>query len=112
MTKRPRIGFSSCYFHADPQRPIFKGKTLLYLEESLAHWVQAQGVFCYMIPSVNPKSSLKLKDIAQDLDALVLQGGSDVAPETYGEKALRPEWGGDAVRDLYEIELFREFLAL
>ena len=25
-----RIGVASCFFHADPTRPIFKGKTLLY----------------------------------------------------------------------------------
>lgn len=28
-----RIGLASCLFHADLPRPIFKGKTLLYLED-------------------------------------------------------------------------------
>jgi len=37
-------------------------------------------------------------------------GGSDVCPETYGEKALRPEWNGDAIRDRYEIALLRAFM--
>jgi hypothetical protein len=31
----PRIGVSAGFFHADPERPIFKGKTLLYAEESM-----------------------------------------------------------------------------
>ncbi len=106
-----RVGFSSCFFHADPKRPIFKGKTLLYLEESLCHWVQSQNVMTYMIPSVEGASGITLKDYAKDLDALVLQGGSDVSPESYGQKALRPEWNGDLVRDRYEIALFQEFLA-
>jgi len=112
MSKRPRIGFSSCYFHADPQRSIFKGKTLLYMEESIAHWIQSENVMTYMIPSVPKKGRIKLKDFAKDLDGLILQGGSDVAPETYGEVALKPEWRGDAVRDQYELELLGEFLKL
>ncbi len=38
-------------------------------------------------------------------------GGSDVCPESYGEKALRPEWNGDRIRDDYEIALLRAFMA-
>ena len=42
----------------------------------------------------------RLDDFARELDCLVLMGGSDVCPETYGEKAIRPEWNGDRVRNL------------
>jgi putative glutamine amidotransferase len=45
------------------------------------------------------------------LDGLVLQGGADVAPESYGEKPLTPEWSGDRIRDRYEIDLFNAFVA-
>ena len=38
-------------------------------------------------------------------------GGSDICPESYGEKALRPEWNGDRIRDDYEIALLRAFMA-
>ena len=41
----------------------------------------------------------------------MLMGGSDVCPETYGEKALKPEWNGDRVRDDYEIALLRAFVS-
>ena len=41
----------------------------------------------------------------------MLQGGNDIAPETYGESPLNPAWAGDRVRDNYEIALFREFVA-
>jgi putative glutamine amidotransferase len=44
------------------------------------------------------------------LDGLVLQGGADIAPETYGESPLNPSWGGDRIRDRYEIALFEEFV--
>lgn len=102
-----RIGFSACFFHADPTRPIFKGKTLLYLEQTLAHWVLSEGVLGFMVPPPQ-KLGLKLKALVEDLDGLVLQGGSDVSPRTYGESPLRPEWSGDAIRDSYEINLVKE----
>lgn len=107
--RRLRIGFSACFFHGDPKRPVFKGKTLLYLEQSLAHFVIAQGALVYLIPTVPSGARPGLREWADDLDGLVLQGGSDVSPRSYGEKAMRPEWEGDHARDQYEIELFREF---
>ncbi|HEX4924202.1 MAG TPA: gamma-glutamyl-gamma-aminobutyrate hydrolase family protein, partial [Bdellovibrionales bacterium] len=109
MSARLRIGLSACFFHADPTRAIFKGKTLQYLEQSIAHWLTSQpGVLAYMIPL--PNANRDLREWVQDLDGLVLQGGSDVAPKSYGEEPLRPEWAGDYVRDQYEIELFNRFL--
>ena len=110
VTRPLRIGISACFFHADPTRPVFKGKTLLYLEESLVHWVMGQDVLAYLIPSVAHDSPLPMAKQVQDLDALVLQGGSDVSPTTYGEAPLKPEWAGDHVRDLYEMSLIREFV--
>ena len=44
------------------------------------------------------------------LDGLVLHGGSDVWPGSYGEEPLKPEWSGDRVRDEYEIALLRAFI--
>jgi putative glutamine amidotransferase len=91
-------------------------KTLHYLEQSVAHWVLSKDVLAVMIPAIESegliqRSDMKLSAYAQLLDGLVLQGGADVAPETYGEKPLAPEWAGDRVRDRYEIELFNAFVA-
>jgi putative glutamine amidotransferase len=105
-----RIGVASCFFHADPKRPIFKGKTLLYLEESLAHWLMAGGAVPQLLPT--PAAGIQADDLLGGVDGLVLQGGSDVAPESYGETPIRPEWGGDRVRDRYETELVRAAIAL
>ena len=107
--KKLRIGISACFFHSDPKRPIFKGKTLQYLEQSMAHWVISEGVIAYMIPM--PPACVSMRDWVLDLDGLVLQGGSDVSPKSYGQKALKPEWEGDYIRDQYEMELFHEFHA-
>ena len=106
-----KIGVSACFFHADPQRPIFKGKTLLYMEQALSHWLMAEGEQAWMVPAPAPGSPVTLKDLVAELDGLVLQGGSDVSPQSYGEAALKPEWAGDYVRDQYEIALVQEFRA-
>jgi putative glutamine amidotransferase len=104
------IGLSACFFHRDPTRPIFKNKTLLYWEESLSHWLLSEGAKAWMMPRLPAHSPLRLEDLVSDLDGLVLPGGSDVAPESYGESALRAEWAGDRQRDLYEMDLVREFM--
>lgn len=101
-----KIGISACFFHADPTRPIFKGKTLLYAEQQLVHWVQSGGALTYILPS--SAAPAHYADYIASIDGLVLEGGSDVAPETYGEKAIRPEWKGDRVRDQMEIALLQE----
>lgn len=109
-----KIGISACFFHADPERPIFKGMTLQYIEQNVAHWLMQREVLAFMVPSPDggtrrPGSAATLDAYAVELDGLVLMGGSDVCPATYGEAALRPEWNGDRIRDDYEISLLRAF---
>jgi putative glutamine amidotransferase len=113
-TNRLKIGISACFFHADPNRPIFTGKTLQYVEQSIVHWVQSAGAITFVIPSpagTTQRGDVQLAHYAELLDGLVLEGGSDMWPGSYGEQALRPEWNGDRVRDEYEIALAREFVA-
>ena len=110
-----RIGISASFFHADPARPIFKGMTLQYIEQNLAHWLMQRDVQAFMIPSPGgatrrTTSRVTLAAYADALDGLVLMGGSDVSPESYGERAERPEWSGDRIRDDYEIALLRAFV--
>jgi putative glutamine amidotransferase len=114
MPRRLKIGISACFFHADPNRPIFTGKTLQYVEQSIAHWVQSQGALALVIPSPDGDTrggDVTLDHYAELLDGLVLEGGSDMWPGSSGEEPLRPEWNGDRVRDAYEIALLRAFVA-
>ena len=86
-----KVGISACFFHADAKRPIFTGKTLQYVEQSVAHWVMSTGALAVMIPSPEgdtQEGRAALADYADWLDALVLEGGSDVSPTSYGESAL------------------------
>jgi len=103
-----RIGVSACFFHADPNRPVFKGKTLLYVEESMLDLLGRSGALAYLIPRSTPNGPT-IEDYVNDLEGLLLEGGSDVCPRSYGEEALRPEWEGDEPRDRYEIDLIHAF---
>ena len=109
MSERPlRIGVSSCFFHADHTRPVFKGKTLLYAEESMLALLGRSGALAYLVPRATPAGP-PVSAYVDDLDGLLLQGGSDVCPRSYGEEPLVPEWAGDEPRDRYEIELIHAF---
>jgi putative glutamine amidotransferase len=108
VDRRLRIGVSSCFFHADPERAVFKGKTLLYAEESMLELLGRCGALAYLVPRPTAGGPL-VEAYVDDLDALLLQGGSDVSPTSYGELARRPAWGGDEPRDRYEIELIHAF---
>jgi putative glutamine amidotransferase len=101
--RRLRIGVSACFFHADPLRNLFKGKTLLYAEESMLAWLMSAGV----VPVLLPRAAglLSIADLLEEVDGVVLQGGSDMSPVHYGEDPVRPEWAGDHIRDVYEMEL-------
>lgn len=110
-----RIGVSARIFHPEPGAMGLRGKTLQYLEESVANWVMSRDVMVFMIPTVGHQgmlhpSNIRLRDYAKQLDGLLLQGGADVSPQTYAATEVRAEWPGDRVRDMYELELLHEFI--
>ena len=77
--------------------PIFKGKTLLYVEQSMAWWVQSGGAVAYLVPTTRAgRHRSTSPTYVDDLDGLLLHGGADVCPRSYGEEPLKPEWEGDA----------------
>jgi putative glutamine amidotransferase len=110
-----KIGVSPRLFHPQPDAKGLQSKTLQYLEQSVAHWVMSRDVLVFMVPTVDKdglihRSNIRVADYARVLDGLVLQGGADVSPSTYGEQPLKSEWAGDRLRDVYEIELVHEFV--
>lgn len=102
---RPRIGVSCNFMHADPDRALFRGKTLQYVEARMAKAVWRAGGHPVLLVELDDPEAIATQ--VRDLDGLLLTGGADVAPRSYGEAPMRPEWGGDAVRDAYEIDLIR-----
>jgi len=110
-----KIGMSARLFHPQPDARGLQSRTLQYLEQSAAHWIMSSNVLVFMVPTVDKdgllhRSEMRVADYARALDGLVLQGGADVSPLTYGEEPLERRWAGDRLRDVYEIELVHEFI--
>ena len=110
-----KVGVSASFLHPEQPRALFQGMTLQYIEQNVPHWLMQRDALALMVPSPDGAtrrtgSRVTVADYARELDALVLMGGSDVCPETYGETALKPAWNGDRIRDDYEIALLRAFV--
>jgi len=116
MVPRPlKIGLSARLMHAPPSELGFRGKTLQYLEQSIAHWIMSHGAIVLMIPTLGSDAGVSRRGISvrsyvRELDGLVLQGGADVSPRSYGKQPMRADWAGDIVRDRYEMQLVEAFI--
>ena len=109
---RLKIGLSACFQHADPARPLFTGKTLQYVEQSIAHWLMSAGALVVMVPcptGETARGDVTLAHYAEWLDGVVMHGGADVWPGSYGEEPLREAWMGDRIRDLYDLAVVEAF---
>ncbi|WP_198439875.1 gamma-glutamyl-gamma-aminobutyrate hydrolase family protein [Pareuzebyella sediminis] len=96
-----KIGISPCFMYPDKGRSVFGHKSLSYLENDMANYVTRKGILPVLIPDVADEY---LNDILSEMDGFVMQGGSDLAPETYGEKPIG-KWKGDAPRDRFELKI-------
>ena len=111
-----KIGVSARLLYPDARRPFLPTKSVQYLEQSVANWIMSGEVLAFMIPEMSLSSphfpkALRIKHYVDALDGLLLQGGADMSPKSYGEAPINPIWAGDEVRDAYEIELFHEFVS-
>ena len=87
--------------YPDMERTVFGPKSLSYLENDMANYITRKGILPVLIPDVDTSC---LNDILSEMDGFILQGGSDLAPETYGETPVG-KWKGDAHRDQYELKI-------
>lgn len=99
----PVIGISVSLEAPDQERTLFRNKVLQYLEDGMVEAVRASGGLPVLLPLLRDESASR--DLIEICDGLLLSGGSDVAPTSYGETALDPAWKGDHERDLYELAL-------
>jgi putative glutamine amidotransferase len=112
VSARLKIGLSACFSHADPARSLFTNKTLQYVEQSIAHWLMSAGAMVVMVPcptGETARGDTKLSHYAEWLDGVVMHGGADVWPGSYGEEPLKDAWVGDRIRDLYDLALVEAF---
>jgi dienelactone hydrolase len=71
--------------YPDAQRTFLPGKSVQYLEQSVANWVMSGEVLAFMIPELSLASphfpkTLRIKHYVDALDGLLLQGGADMSP--------------------------------
>lgn len=117
MQSNLKIGISA-KFH--DKAPTFYGvapRHIQYLETPVAKWIAGKKALPLMIPSESSVSdigekSLDAQGYARELDALILQGGVDLHPETTGVPLpSNAKYPVDRVRDLYELALIEAFIA-
>jgi gamma-glutamyl-gamma-aminobutyrate hydrolase PuuD len=113
-TRKLLIGISPRILRQVPAELGFKGKTLQYLEQSVAQWASALGAVVVMVPTVERESVVRraqidIPDYVAALDGLILQGGADIHPSSYGEKSTHTRGAVDSIRDRFELELLRAF---
>lgn len=95
------IGISSCFLYPDNARTVFSQKHLQYVERDMMRWICKKDVLPVLIPDVEDSV---LGNILDQLDGVVLQGGTDISPESYGEQPIG-DWRGDSYRDEYELKI-------
>ncbi len=70
------------------------------------------GAMVVMVPcptGETAKGDVSLAHYADWLDGVVMHGGADAWPGSYGEEPLRPKWLGDRARDLYDLAVVEAF---
>ncbi|MFK7923201.1 MAG: gamma-glutamyl-gamma-aminobutyrate hydrolase family protein [Bacteroidia bacterium] len=98
-----RVGVSPCFLYQDPERNVFGPKTLAYIEQDMARYLSRPGIQVILIPHL-PKA--EWQSMLDQVDLLVMQGGNDISPQSYGAKPIADgRWPGDPFRDEYELHL-------
>ena len=96
-----KVGITSGFMYPNSGQKIYSNKTLSYVEKDFVRYFAQKDIMVVIIPDIDDKS---LATILLQLDGVVLHGGSDVAPEPYGENPIG-YWLGDKIRDDYELKV-------
>lgn len=96
-----KIGITPSFMYPDIKRNVFGPKSLTYIENDMMDYVAQNGVLPVLLPDI---SEDRLFPILEQMNGIILQGGVDVAPESYGEKPIG-QWKGDKYRDDYELKI-------
>ena len=83
-----KIGFTPAFMYPDPNRAVFGKKTLNYLEADMAKYFMGKGVMPILIPQLDDN---QLAQFINELDGIVLQGGSDIDPTCYNETHINKD---------------------
>ncbi|MCB9234718.1 MAG: gamma-glutamyl-gamma-aminobutyrate hydrolase family protein [Bacteroidia bacterium] len=112
MKNKPlKIGIPARFMYPEPGRSALYGSnTYACVEQQMLEYVSRAGALPIMIP---PLPEGQLLNFLREMDGILLQGGSDVAPESYGEQPIHPtKWKGDRQRDIFELNIIEKALEL
>jgi putative glutamine amidotransferase len=100
-----KIGITAGFMYPDLSRVVYGGKSLVYVERDMMRFVSKKGIIPVIIPSLEDEI---LFDLLKEMDGFILTGGTDIAPECYGEEPiLDGRWKGDIFRDVYELKILK-----
>ena len=103
--RRPVIGISA----GTGAMPITEGALpSYYVGRGYVRLVAEQGGLPVMLPGVDGMERELAREVIGRLDGLVLSGGNDIAPQTYGGDPDTPVDKVDLVRDRFEVALVHE----
>jgi putative glutamine amidotransferase len=97
--RRPRIGITT--YGPEGERGSFSLPR--YYTDSVA---AAGGM-----PVLLVSSSVPIEDVLESVDALIVAGGGDIAPESYGGAGHETIYSVNPTRDSFELSLLRRALA-
>ncbi|MBB6458957.1 gamma-glutamyl-gamma-aminobutyrate hydrolase family protein [Flammeovirga kamogawensis] len=96
-----KIGITPSFMYPDSNRAVYGPKSLTYVENDMMTYIARKGILPVLLPDIDKPL---LKDILDEMQGFILQGGVDLAPESYGEKPIG-QWKGDKYRDDYELQI-------
>lgn len=101
--KKVKIGIPACFMYPDKKRPVFGPKSLSYIENDMVNYLSRNNCMPILLLDLPDE---ELKDYLDEMDGFLFQGGSDLAPETYGEEPIENgKWPGDIYRDKFEFKI-------
>ncbi|MEM0996223.1 MAG: gamma-glutamyl-gamma-aminobutyrate hydrolase family protein [Bacteroidota bacterium] len=102
--KALKIGIPARFIYPEPDRnPKLGPMTYTCVEQSMLNYLSRWGALPIMVP---PGPEALVNGLLNEVDGLLLQGGSDIAPETYGADPIEDEEGTlDASRDNFELDM-------
>jgi putative glutamine amidotransferase len=110
----PLIAVSPNTFPAE-NRQFYKNKELEYGDASMASALRLAGGLPTMVYRAGADTDEEMTSFAESLmcrfRALVLTGGADLSPTSYGEAPLNDAWRGERQRDRWETALYRAAVA-
>jgi putative glutamine amidotransferase len=103
--KKPIIGISCNLYPATDDQDFSRGRDVNFLNVDYPEYIRKVDATPILLPVI--RDTATLKHFVDTIDALLLSGGADLAPELYHQEILDSRWQGETERAHFEMELCR-----